>query len=415
MRLVYQRRSDPILPNAVVARAEFIAELPNHAREIDPVGLATVLLLGFPLGRRTVLRGVDAVAPDAPDGAVDSYGLKPCSRPPGDAELKDLFLDALRRELPDGPTVLMLSGGRDSRLILLGLRALGRLPAEVITTGDRGDRAVARRLAQRFGLPFHEVEPATFSAAREAERHRRLSYSSLEHQWMFAAAERVRSRGLPITDGIGAGVLPTGSFLKPEVIAMWEGRRYDEIADWAVGHCNGVGLPMFEALRGSGLPIAGVDEVRHEFVGVLRSLEGWPNPLGTLSLLHWTGRGIAASAFGLIGGGRRIVAPFFDRALCEALMAVETREAVRTDWRDTLLRAFDDSGVPLAPSDAPTNRMPIVHRMRSAMRWRSFVGGLSPAMQAMAAATRSAPLSRLTFQRTAISLLAALGVEASVR
>lgn len=393
-------------------------DLPLRSRQIDAVGLATVLLLGFPLGRRTVLSGVEATAPDASVesdlACADAYGLRPRARVPSASELKELFLEAVRREQVDAGCILMQSGGRDSRLILLGMRALGRLPTSVLSTGDRSDRLIARRLAQRVGLPFEEVDPATFSMAREVERHHRLSYSSLEHQWMHAASDLVRSRGLAITDGIGAGVLPTGTFLKPEVIALWDACRYDEIAEWAVGHCNGVGLPMFEALRGIGLPIAGLDEVRHEFVDTLRSLEGFPNPLGSLSLLHWTGRGIAASAFGLIGGGRRIVAPFFDRALCEALMAIETREAVRTDWRDTLLREFDDTGIELAPADAPVHRMPLAHRMRSAIRWRRYTGGLPPALRAIAVATESANRSRQTFQRTAVSLLTALGLDAIV-
>jgi hypothetical protein len=305
----------------------------------------------------------------------------------------------------------MLSGGRDSRLILLGLHALGRLPREVISTGDPADRTVAGQLAGHFGIPFREVEPATFSIRRERERHRRLSFSSLEHQWMYAAAERARSHERPITDGIGAGVLPTGSFLKAEVIAMWNGRRHDEIADWAIDHCNGIGRPMFEALRASGLPIAEVDEVRQEFVATLRSLDGLPNPLGSLSLLHWTGRGIAASAFGLIGAGRHVVAPFFDRSLCEAIMAVETRDAIRSDWRDVLLRSFDRTGIALAPSDAPAQRMPLVHRVRSAIGWKRFLRNLSPRLRAVTESVREPIRTRQAFQRTAISLLATLEFE----
>jgi hypothetical protein len=391
-------------------QVDVLSDLPLRSREVDALGLATVLLLGFPLGRKTVLRDVVATAPDAPAGSVDAYGLQPRADAVAAEELRELFIEALRRELPVDPPVLMLSGGRDSRLILFGLRALDRLPLEAISTGDHGDRIVARRLADRFGIPFREVEPANFATAREFERHRRLSFASLEHQWMFSAAECARAGGCPVTDGIGAGVLPTGSFLKPEVMAMWDLRRLDEIASWAMEHANGIGVPMFEALRETGLPIASIDEVRHEIVSVLRALDGLPNPLGSFSLLHWTGRGIASSAFGLIGGGRRVVAPLFDRALCEALMSVEARDAVRQDWRDTLLQSFDDTGIPLASTLAPraVRRRPIIDRVRSAVAWRGFVGGLNPDLRRIAASMVGDKPPHRTFRRTALSLLGAL-------
>ena len=138
MRLVYQRRSDPILPNAVVARAEFIAELPNHAREIDPVGLATVLLLGFPLGRRTVLRGVDAVAPDAPDGAVDDHWRRTMSAP----------LAAARGPLED--FVAMAARLHDDRGTPLRTWLVddGSDPAYAVIKHPRHDEAAIRELAE---------------------------------------------------------------------------------------------------------------------------------------------------------------------------------------------------------------------------------------------------------------------------
>ncbi len=404
MRLVHRIRSTSTPGVAVVAA------LPREAWAVDPVGLGSVLLFGFPLGTRTVFREVEACATCRPSAeGFDAYGLRPWSRRPDAGEIDEL-LDAALADASAAspePPVLMLSGGRDSRLIMIALLRRSARPRVAISTGSGEDRAVARRLAAHHGIPFREVAPAPFSREGERRRHGLLSYASLEHSWMLRAADVARGYGGPITDGVGAGVLPTGFFLKPAVRAMWTEGRLDAIADWCVEEGAGVGERMYRALRADGVPLADVDDARQEFVRMLRDLERYPNPLGTLSLLHWTGRGIAASAFGLLGHDRPVIAPFFDRRLCEALLAIEMEEAVRSDWRDELLRIHDRSGI-LHSVDSGASARGLLDRIRAKYEWRRFQAAAHPSLRRHAAERADGPAHRRFFQRTALTLLDAL-------
>ena len=125
-----------------------IEPLLRPGARLDPLGLATVLTYGYALSTRTVIESVESDAID-PSGFADS-------RAPSDAEIVDLALDAVRRHLDHhgsrGAPVVLLSGGRDSRLILLASLALGRRPRAVLTLdqrGDQSDAAIAERLADR--------------------------------------------------------------------------------------------------------------------------------------------------------------------------------------------------------------------------------------------------------------------------
>lgn len=380
---------------------------------VDRLGLSTVLLLGFALGRRTVIEGIEACSRDA-DGRVrgnaadpDAYLIDPAPRPPTDDELLEMLLDATRREAGGVPPLLMLSGGRDSRLILLALRSVGFAPPCVMTTGSLPDRRIARALAERFGWPVREIEPLAFDAGRLAARHEAQSFSSLEHEWMEGCARAARATGLPITDGIGAGVLPTGSLLKPEAVALWRERRFDELARWVLGHANGAGPGFHDRLARAGVPLATSDEVMHELVRTFRSLERYPNPLGAFSLLHWTGRGIASSAFGLLGHDRRVVAPLLDRRLCEGLLAFDLASNLASDWRERLLRRLDDTGIPHSVDDG-SRRRSMFRSALSALRWRRFVRTLPRPLAELATLQDAVPGVNGRFVRSAIGLVVAL-------
>jgi hypothetical protein len=388
--------------------------LPSSPR-VDPLGLSTVLLLGFALGRRTVVAGVEASVatwdgredPGRAASADDAYGLVPRADRPSDGELLELVVEAARRETGDEPPIALLSGGRDSRLVLLALRAAGIRTRGALTTGSAPDRVVARALSSAVGVPLREVEPLAFSRRRFLDRHDEQSYASLEHEWMEGAAAAARATGAPITDGIGAGVLPTGGLLKPEPVGLWRARRLDELAEWTLGHANGAGVGFHERLRARGVPLAHPDDVRGELVRVFRALEALPNPLGAFSLVHWTGRGIAASAFGLVGRGRRVVAPLFDRGVCEALLAFDLDDCLAGDWRERLLARLDDTGVAHSVDDG-SGRLGGWRRAMGALRWKLAGRSLPPPLAEALDASSDASGAERRFRRPALGLLLAL-------
>lgn len=389
--------------------APAIGPLLARGQRVDRLGLATVLSYGYALSTRTVLESVEASGID-PSNFADAA-------PPRDGDLAELALDAARRHLAPHQSasapIVLLSGGRDSRLILLLMRALDRNPRMILTLDQRGaesDAAVAERLAAAIGLSAARVRADAFAAGRELERHALQSFQSLEHEWFLPVAARVRALGGSVTDGIGAGVLSTGSLLDPQAIALWKQRRFDALSEWTANHGSRVSGEFLEAARSEGIPLADRDEVLHEFASVIRSLDATPNPLGMYSLLHWTRRGIGASAYGLLPHDR-VITPLYDERLCRALAAIPMERAMASDWREIVIARFDETGVPYSVKEG--GRLPRwlrhpVRSVRSRIGWMQFVRGLPAPLARLARIADRSSWPRNTFDRAAVGLLAAL-------
>jgi len=401
--------------------AHSISAVARAGDSIDPLGLATVLMLGFPLGERTPIRGVERLPPGeviGQDGRVQrSNALRPPSAPPAVDAQVELFLAACKRMLPAQRLVAMLSGGRDSRMILLALRQLGHAPEAILTVGRPGyvpDATVAQQVARRCGWEVESCVPAIYSGSAEIARHRAQSLESLEHAWL-GCLERHANRhagGAPfITDGLGAGVLSTGSLMDPEAIGLWRAGHLDELAEWVLRNAVGVGPEFLAAVSRAGYPVAPADEVRHELVRVLRSLSVWPNPLGAFSLFHWSRRGISASPFGLLAAPGRVFAPLCDGALVEALLAMEIDQAAAQDWREPLISRLwpDAHPVPFADGQPRRTWASQVRRVASSVmsRWhlKSCRGRLA---KVAAAVDADRGPGRRSFNRSAVGLLSAL-------
>ncbi|MEI7878903.1 MAG: hypothetical protein WCI96_13395, partial [Planctomycetota bacterium] len=386
----------------------------HRGAKVDPIGLATVLSLGYAVAGRTVLAGVSCKE-------VDVNGFA-ATRVANAAELEEIVTEAVRASLGSQRPMVLLSGGRDSRLILLVMRKLAIRPSAVLTLAQRGaqsDAAVAVRLAAALGEPIERVAPLCFDGLRELDRHAMQSFQSLEHEWFMAISQMVRARGHDlygglngggVTDGIGAGVLSTGSLLHPEAMLLWKDRRIEDLFDWTAAHGSGVSAEFLAAARAEGVPLAERDAVVNEFAGVMRSLESTPNPLGMYSLMHWTRRGIGASAYGQLPH-ELVRTPLFDEHLCRALAAMDSKEALAADWRETMLRRLDDTGIPFSKAESGVlprwMRYP-VRSVRSRLGWIAFVRGLSPALKRLATVADATVGQRRSFDRAAVGLLASL-------
>ena len=386
----------------------------HRGAKVDPIGLATVLSLGYAVAGRTVLAGVSC-------NEVDVSGFA-ATRIANAAQIEELVTEAVRNALGSQRPMVLLSGGRDSRLILLVMRKLAIRPSAVLTLAQRGaqsDAAVAARFAAAVGEPIERVAPLSFDGSRELDRHAMQSFQSLEHEWFMAISQMVRARGHNlyggpngggVTDGIGAGVLSTGSLLHPEAMLLWKDRRIEDLFDWTAAHGSGVSAGFLAAARAEGVSLAEREAVLNEFASVMRSLESTPNPLGMYSLLHWTRRGIGASAYGQLPH-ELVRTPLFDEHLCRALAAMDGKEALAADWRETMLRRLADTGIPFSKAESGVlprwMRYP-VRSVRSRLGWIAFVRGLPPALKRLATVADATVGQRRSFDRAAVGLLASL-------
>jgi len=151
---------------------------------LDQTAVAVQSLLGWQLGQRTLLEGVEKLAPGATARiAADGVSVGAGAVTAGPAIALDeavaraalllrASLEALLDEHPDA--VLQLTGGQDSRLLLSAIPPARRRGLRAMTLGvpGSGDVTVSRRIAERYGLTHdvHGLAALNGMAADEAWR-----------------------------------------------------------------------------------------------------------------------------------------------------------------------------------------------------------------------------------------------------
>ncbi len=168
---------------------------PLFPQAIDRQGLAGVLLAHGLLGDRPLLAGARRLQTAHRLRAPPGRGLEErriFEFPPADAasresfaEIRDrignLLLTTLRRHRPPGDdTLLMLSGGLDSRLLAGCLADLG-IPTRAVTFGRPNDYEVraALAVAERLGLPIERIATEGAAAGFVARARRAARFSQL--------------------------------------------------------------------------------------------------------------------------------------------------------------------------------------------------------------------------------------------
>jgi asparagine synthase (glutamine-hydrolysing) len=118
---------------------------------------------------------------------------------------------AIARDLPSGDVAQGLSGGRDSRHILLELLHQGVTPASLVTTShylplSDADTTVAKRLAERLGLPITAISPDANRVKSEIEKNLLTEFQTLNHSWGLRLGAEFGTEAT-LYDGMNGGVL----------------------------------------------------------------------------------------------------------------------------------------------------------------------------------------------------------------
>jgi hypothetical protein len=302
--------------------------LPNaRSLTLDYAAINVFLRTEFYLDGRTPFCELTRYAPPpvivaendiARDDALDAY--------------IDLFRVAVQRRIGDGNSVA-LSGGRDSRHILLELkeqRAPG-LRAISVDLEMNSDGAVARQVATRAEVE-HEVVPPTRSIEDAIYTVWKTGFMSTEHAWMAGVAQR-RDDSI-WWDGIAGDVLSAGHFLTDWNVKLYAEGRLEELADRIVAPGK---VPYFrdQSLfpRSEAVKALYEELTRHKNAA---------NPIGSFYFWNRTRCNVGASAFGLLRpSGRITAAPFLDRDLWQFLASLPLRLVVDYQFHtDAIRRAY---------------------------------------------------------------------------
>jgi hypothetical protein len=281
------------------------------------------LRLGFFVGGDTPFRAIRAALPTRVD-APPPHALTRSQL--GEAVI-DLFRAAIRRRLPTSPYVLPLSGGCDSRHILLELIDAGCRPGECVTVQHHpprsdGDAQVAAQLCGRLGIPHRVLPPAANRLAAEEQKNGRTSYCTAEHVQFVPLADHLATATAETYDGIAGDVLTQSRYLDSGLLALFRAGRLDRAADFLL---DGFGKQGLEAALRWMLTDAAMRRFSREraharLVRELRDHADMPNPIASFFFWNRTRRAIALAPFALFAPVT-VHAPFLDRALVDCLLA----------------------------------------------------------------------------------------------
>jgi len=301
--------------------------------ETDPIALGFLCRAGFLLGDRTLFQGIRRVPAGTrmtwTDGVLESETLESptCDGPNSIREAVDGWADrfqvAMSRRLFDSGTFdLPLSGGRDSRMILLELHRQGVVPRRILSLGSdvsRGssDAYLASSLARRLDLPFMSVRRHDRDwLEAERARHVACGYEALEHVWLMPLWNELLDGGAPWYDGLGAGSLTRNSaaslemtgFLRDGDLALWAERFFTLTAATSPRWLDPI-------LARAPFTIGNLDVVQEDLEKELSRHRDAPNPTTSFTFDNWGRRSIALNPLGICRSRRTIELPFMDRDL----------------------------------------------------------------------------------------------------
>jgi hypothetical protein len=352
--------------------------------DLDYEAINCFLRTGFYLRGRTPFKQVRREWASPPPVAV--------SRLSRDQAIEG-YIEVFRRAIgrmaqPD--TVAGLSGGADSRHILLELVGQGRPPELALTIDLPGteDGAVAQQLVARLRVP-HELLPPTDAPDDEVRKCALVDFRSLQHRWFMAVVDRIDRSAW--WDGIGGDVLSAGLFLEPWNLSLMDAGRFAECAEQLVP-------PGDVYWFGSPGPFSR-EQAIHDVTAELALHANAANPIGSFYFWNRTCPNVAASPFGILAKrGVKALAPYLDTAVWEFLMSLPASMLVDHRFHIDAIRAAHP-----AVADVPyARKLPLSARLQRSrgltllpMLWQRFLREpCARTMRAIAHASKAATTGR---------------------
>lgn len=346
--------------------------------EFDEPGLAVFLRLGFFLGEDTPFKAIRAVPPDARfewrDGHLSLQGRYAFGRQQSltwDAAIDayiSLFREAIKRRLPPGEDFAVpVSGGKDSRHILLELCEAGYPPKFCVTIprfppslGE--DVEVATALAKALRMRYVVLKQTDSQLQAELEKNLQTSFCADEHAWYLALVEYLKGRTSLVYDGIGGDVLSESLNLNAERVTLFDSGRFANLAQRLFVRSD-AGLARL--LRPFAYQRMGRDLAIERVVAELEKHAGAPNAVGSFYFWNRTRREVALAPYGMITRAAQVYSPYLDHDLYDFLASLPATMLLnRRLHTDTIRRAYPRY------ADIPYDRRLISTGMRRAQTRR---------------------------------------------
>ena len=262
--------------------------------EVNFKALNVFLRSGFYIGTETLFSAIQTREVPYPA----SFSLKPTSgnRNAIIDEYIELFRQAMQRQIRtfgSNGICMGLSGGRDSRHILLELCRVGVKPHVCWTIdvpNSPSEVTIARQLTDRAGVP-HVSLPGASGVESERYKNHATSFESTEHCWSVAAIPIIQ-RHLVNYDGM-AGMYFQQVIFSPR-------KAYNWCTSDALMNSSRKSLSRWPRAPGSRSKLFSRQTALEEVSAEVQRHLAMPNPIGSFYLWNRTRRTIGSSAFGLL-------------------------------------------------------------------------------------------------------------------
>jgi hypothetical protein len=305
--------------------------------DLDEHAIATFLRLGYHVGNDTPFRSIKALPPRpvldlaARRPAVSSS--RPLVRRNGLSRrtVIEAYITLFRNAIAaraTGDAIVPLSGGRDSRHILLEL-AEGHHPIRECVTFRHfaprvdSDAIVAANLARAVGVR-HQVLPEPGSRIPAEIRKNELThYCTDEHVQFMAMVDYLGGHGAQVFDGIGGDVLSAGHFLNPESMAAMEAGVPGMTAYLLDQYDRTIERGLRRVLSRDAQARFSRDKAEARIQEELRHHVSDPDPVSAFYFWHRTRREVALASCALLPAGTRVEMPYLDDELYALLAGLD--------------------------------------------------------------------------------------------
>ena len=326
-----------------------------------------------PCGKLRWTRGKLTI--DAPARRITPQQISPNDAVDG---MIELFRRAIERTLRtwSGPIILPLSGGRDSRHILLELVRQGRPPEACVTFHHGGARwntevKAARALCEAVGVR-HIV--LGHPRSRQVDHLRAIALTQLcadEHAQMMPLHDYLLDhREAAAFDGIAGDILTNPDDDAEAYFQLAGAGNFAEIARRMI---TGHGAVISRAANGTGagpLYSPGADDATVAYVAdAIAAYADAPDPYQMFWLMHRTRREISFVANGILSPAQAVFTPYLDTdfvEFCTSLPYAVTRSQTLHD--EAIHRAYPAyADVPFAEAyrPDPPGASSLRHKFRS--------------------------------------------------
>ena len=305
--------------------------------DLDPAGLAVFLRTGSFIGDGTPFREIHAFPPNAVAEWEDGvWSLSGGPRLPLPQELTfdqavdgyiSLFRAAIGMRVRSGERVgLPLSGGRDSRHILLELCLAGHRPNFCMTVEQyppksNADVGVAGILAEAVNIQHFVVPQPTPQLQQELHKNTMTEFLAEHPVWALAIGTFLRNKADVAYHGIAGDGLSGGNFLTRELLKYYELGLTDDCARYHLDRFNNEGIleswlePSAYQSFNRQIALKGVYE--H-----VKLTEGTPSPSALFYFWSRTRRNMSLMPFRILNRPVEIRAPFLDYKLYDFLASL---------------------------------------------------------------------------------------------